>query len=229
VLAFLDRTELTVPLERRIYVVVLENEVLLFDEIGEVIDEPGAFTPGGRQSFEGENNFLQEWTDDTWYKLASATDVSEPEPSQTPSPTTQEAPPLPQDPEEQAAWELAADGQRLKVSIGQPALWYGGFVHRLEDEVLIAYDDGDLRKYSKAELTRCVTAKQLVAVEDGELGIIASEGGLPMAAEIVMYAMGRGSEKPVGVLVGKTDDVLAHFSVSGESDPALLGYNPPLL
>ena len=35
--------------------------VYIFDESGAVIDDPGNFTPSGRQEMNGEHGFIDEW------------------------------------------------------------------------------------------------------------------------------------------------------------------------
>ena len=52
VFAFRDRNNVSLPLDRKIFVVRGDdNNVFLFDEDGTVLDEPDAFTPGGVQTY----------------------------------------------------------------------------------------------------------------------------------------------------------------------------------
>ena len=48
-------------------------------------------------------------------------------------------------------------GKRVKVSIGQPAKWYGSLVFEdklnIEDDAyLLAFDDGELRSFTAADV-----------------------------------------------------------------------------
>jgi|EP00966_Prymnesium_polylepis_P163457 hypothetical protein len=64
-LAMLDRSCFTADFSRRVFVLVYnEDSVYIFDEHGQIIDEPGDFTPGGRQPFnDGDgHSFIEEWT-----------------------------------------------------------------------------------------------------------------------------------------------------------------------
>ena len=69
-LAMLDRNCITEDFTRRVFVHIATAEhVLLFDENGDAIDEPGSFVCGGWQLLRGDHSFLDEWTDDQYYQL----------------------------------------------------------------------------------------------------------------------------------------------------------------
>jgi hypothetical protein len=110
--------------------------------------------------------------------------------------------------------ELAAiimPGNRFKMLMGAGASWYGGFIHSVnwqEDEVLCAFDDGDIRKYTAKMLEQYLTLKTIEVAHKAEGGIIDNVKGLWMAEKILFGKRQRGQMIAVGVLVGQTHELL---------------------
>ena len=98
-------------------------------------------------------------------------------------------------------------GNRIMLSFGMPAMWYGGFVAMMEDEITtIAFDDGDLKMYPQNELQGYATLDTLRGMDASAGGLVANEGGYAMAAAVTYFSPGgKAAAKPVGVLVGETD------------------------
>lgn len=87
--------------------------------------------------------------------------------------------------------------------------WFGGVLkahpqdHRGEKELYIAFDDGDVRAFGKAELITFVANGTFKQMESSERGLVAGKsGGLPRAREIVWYKAHRSRARAVGVLMG---------------------------
>ena len=56
-------------LTARVFVLRARDCVYLFDEHGALLDEPDHGTPGGRHALEGDENFLDEWRGEAYYRL----------------------------------------------------------------------------------------------------------------------------------------------------------------
>ena len=98
--------------------------------------------------------------------------------------------------------------------MGAGASWYGGFTHSVswqEDDgpqVLCAFDDGDIRKYTGKILEQYLTLKTIEVADEAEGGIIDNVKGLWMAEKILFGKRQRGQMMAVGVLVGQTHELL---------------------
>ena len=83
--AFLDRNSLAHECNRRIFVLVPDDEhVLIFAEDGSRIDEPGQFVKDGRQELAGDEGFHQEW-DQGYYEVSGQ---PHPQPQPAPQPAS---------------------------------------------------------------------------------------------------------------------------------------------
>ena len=123
---------------------------------------------------------------------------------------------------------LVTPGNRIRVSFGIPAKWYGGLVFDAggdsaadeagEWERVVAFDDGDLIRYGRTELQQMLACKGIAAAEAEHRGIIDNKSGYPMASSIVYSSFGgTGARKAVGVAVGQQDFVLGLL-------PTYMGY-----
>ena len=184
ILAMLDRNCITEQFERRVFVLVATEEyVLVFDEKGEPIDEPGSFVEGGWQRLHGDHSFMEEWIgdddDDGYYKLGV-----QPEEAPAPAPTTDPAPaPAAAAPADAGTITatiaaIMKPGVRIqecfKESADDPVgKWYGELVVAVTDEnCLIAYDDGDMSVHTRAEIRGLVEMAGLKVLEDAR-GLVA--------------------------------------------------------
>ena len=96
-LAMLDRNCIREEFVRRVFVLAATEEiVIVFDEHGQPIDEPGNFVEGGWQQLHGDHSFMEEWTgsDDGYYQLG-VPEAPAPAPADLPPPLLNPLPPLP--------------------------------------------------------------------------------------------------------------------------------------
>ena len=215
ILAMLDRNFITEQFERRVFVLVATEEyVLVFDEKGEPIDEPGSFVEGGWQRLHGDHSFMEEWIGDDddggYYKLGV-----QPEEAPAPAPTTDPAPaPAAAAPADAGTitGTIAAimkPGVRIqecfKESADDPVgKWYGELVVAVTDEnCLIACDDGDMSVHSRAEIRGLVEMARLKVLEDAR-GLVADMWQADKACA-VSYLRVKEKPHPVGALLG--DDI----------------------
>ena len=184
-LAMLDRDCITKEFTRRVFVLVAsEDYVLIFDESGAVIDDPGNFVEGGWQKLHGDHSFLEEWTDDGedgYYRLVPPpAEETSPVPygATAPAPTAAPAP---------AAAGLdgavsdimvvnARVSECFKVdnedTVGK---WFGGMVVAVnEHHCLIAFYDGDLDEHS-LEQVKWLHAMGKLTVQQDERGQVSDE------------------------------------------------------
>ena len=108
---------------------------------------------------------------------------------------------------------IVQDGARLMMAMGAPPLWYGLkiFVIPTVDSVnpatyLVAFDDGDIKRFSFADLEANVGMKLLMEAKAEDGGIVANEKGLPQAQQVTWYRQARGDKIPIGVLLGAAAD-----------------------
>lgn len=101
---------------------------------------------------------------------------------------------------------------RILMAFGCPSAWYGGVVKSHPDgdasaELYIAFDDGEIRKFTDAELVKYEQLGQVKhTTETHNHGVIADHEVVGTAKEIVWYRGGRGGRaKAVGVLIGSKD------------------------
>lgn len=93
------------------------------------------------------------------------------------------------------------------MAFGRPAKLYGGIVGAENDDgVLLGFDDGEVRRYTKEALVERHEAKVLMAADPAKGGIISSEFGHGMAAKFLTL---KDSGKTVGLFVGVHDIKLA--------------------
>lgn len=89
VLAMYDRNRFDQPFERRVFVMLGDDEVYVFREDGSRIDEPSNFVVDGAQPLEGDESFISDWkgeggdSNSAYYRLAT---VGSPPPSPEPPP-----------------------------------------------------------------------------------------------------------------------------------------------
>ena len=183
--------------------------VYLFDEHGALIDEAENFTPGGVQQLEGEDNFLDEWRNGYYKHITS---VDSPEDKRV-------------DPME----ELFAEGKRIKMCFGAPVAWYTGTIYRVDgDATHVAFDDGEMKKFSFENLTSQLAASTVAAAVEEEGGVIANETGNAKMARVTYYSPGgRAAVKPVGVLIGASEDMtMGGVPICQASEPTAHHHRP---
>ena len=196
--AFLDRNDLSEPLTRKVFVLAMEDHVLVFDEDGKRIDEPKCFVYDGKQALTGDGGFLADWGME-YYKAASGPAVVEKPPA--PPANIVDFPP----------------GVRFQECLKQSdedttGVWYGGTIAESLDDarLVMAYDDGDLSSMQPAEVRGLF--------EMGRLSHCTVPGGLVADKPTALRALTVSHMKcgdmmvPVGVMLHDAPD---SFQVGG--------------
>ena len=207
-LAMLDRNCITEEFVRRVFVLAAtEEDVIVFDEHGQPIDEPGDFVEGGWQQLHGDQSFMEEWTgtEDGYYRLG------------VPEAPAHEPSPAQRDPAATAAAAAAAAAVVQKVLEGDVRIqecfkmsddvddtvgkWFGGQVLAVgRDSCLIGFDDGDLSVHSKESIKWLAEMGKLKLLEETR-GLVA---GIWQAEKALACSSIRINEnyQPVGALLG---------------------------
>ena len=211
-LAMLDRNCITEEFTRRVFVLIANDEnVLVFDEHGEPIDEPGNFVEGGWQKLHGDHSFTEEWTgdkDDGYYNLG----VPLPgETEEAPAPALESATaPAPADAAVARATVASVMSREHKArikecfgtSVGdEEGKWFGGLVVGISEAgCLIGWDDGDLQPHSREQIQGLVEMGKLSVLEDPR-GLVAD---VWQADKVCGASHLRVKEElyPVGALLG---------------------------
>ena len=211
-LALLDRNDFTEEWSeerRKVFALIDTDDAYIFDEHGELIDEPANFLPGGRQPLRGDDcgGFLFELgagdgKGDAYYKLPTA------ELLKTPVESASE-----DDEDEVDLDKIIYQGARVQVCFGGPgqetaAAFYGALVGRQvkDDEGtwwILGFDDGDVRSFKVEDLKGMLKCHSLDAL-DGEAGLIRNKPAA--AASEFFYFENNNQKKVVGLLVGKEEE-----------------------
>ena len=206
-LAMLDRNCITEEFVRRVFVLAAtEEDVIVFDEHGQPIDEPGDFVEGGWQLLHGDHSFMEEWTgtEDGYYQLG----VPE-APAHAPAPAAPELTPA----AAAAAATIAATVAAIKnrdVRIQESfkmngedtdGKWFGGRVVAVgEDSCLIGLDDGDICVQSNEEIKGLAEMGRLMLLQDTR-GLVADEWQVNQALATSTIRI-KEKHHPVGLLLG---------------------------
>jgi len=208
--AFYDRDSFATDEWRRVYCVRGLDCVHVFDESGNASEDTSH--PAGRHPLVVEKwddpahtaSFLPEWKEG-YYKLPE---------TEGRGPRTQPPTPVPSpSPFE----KIAGVGNRIKVAMeeeqGTAVKWFGGVIFAEEtikevERFRVAWDDGTMTAPKKTDLEELFRNDMLDAATEEEGGIIKNVTGYAMADDVT-YLHG----KPVGVLVGKGDTLLANVPI----------------
>ena len=179
---------------RKVFVGMSEGCVWVFDEHGKLINEPAEGVALGFQPFSGLDMSFQDRLAEGYYRLV---------------PRQQE-----QQQQEPAAGSFdttVVEGARVQMAFGFPeAHWYGALVGRVLPcgKVELAFDDGQLLRYSMDDLRLSFDSKTLEPLDASKGGVVATESGQAAAACFVRLKDAGGHQKSMGVLVGKDESRL---------------------
>ena len=123
VFAFEDKCFSESTTWRSIFVVRVEDGVVIFDEDGEELDEPEHGTPEGQQSL---SDFVDDWKDG-YYAVGEGVELQPPG-GETADEGEDEKADV-----DGALAQFTSVGSRIKVSMGIPPAWYGGLVFKDEE------------------------------------------------------------------------------------------------
>ena len=199
-IAFLDTNTLTEECHRKIFVVRVEGEdvIYLFTEDGSPLDEPENGVANGQQPISGEEDaFLSDWQGG-YYQCFVRNDerVGDGVGQDLRNPDFRE-------------------GVRIAISFGEPdaeegAAWYGGqIIEQCDSLYTIAFDDGDIKFVSHPHLVQKWNDKCLrfPTIEQG--GIIENATGCSMVVGVARSKCGKAPQPAImGVIVGATGHML---------------------
>ena len=95
------------------------------------------------------------------------------------------------------------------------ALWSTVCPKRQAADILIAFDDGELKSFPPQELLEEIKAQTLQELEPSRLGLVNGDDGHAMAADLTWVHLGKGVSKPCGVLLetGARDESLGSLPI----------------
>ena len=98
---------------------------------------------------------------------------------------------------------LLAAGSRIKLSMGQPAKWYGALVGATKDDgIEIGFDDGDIQLWTLENLKDVHEAAGLVAAVPSEGGVVANKHGYPAATSFLTFEH-RSKKTVIGLFIAE--------------------------